>query len=51
MQFQRVRVHDDHVREHGSMQAGMGLEQKLRTYFLIHKHTRERELTGNGMVF
>lgn len=52
MQFQRVRVHDDYVREHGSRQAGRhGTGQKLRTYFLIHKHTRERELTGNDMGF
>lgn len=26
-QFQRVRVYEHHDREHGSRQAGMGLEQ------------------------
>lgn len=49
-QSQRVTVHGHHSREHGSGQAGMMLEQKLRAHILGHNHNAGRA-SENGVGF
>lgn len=41
LQFQRVRIHDHHGREHDNSLAGMVLKQQLRAHILIHKYEAE----------